>query len=115
MDYLYEGSGGISVGGCVRAVKRIFYIFKYAPGTTLYLCYKAKRGVLERITIKKINVIANSKTGYIPTPIYVDTYNALYNEWDLCTESNAVALATAFYEKQLALAQDLIRKCPNGG
>lgn len=111
MNYTYEGSGGISIAGCAEHRKTLFLIFKYAPGSDLYICYKAAKGVLEKIKIKKIIVGRGYRTRLIGTPLYQDTLNALFNEWDLCTESEAIALATAYYDKQLMLANELINNC----
>jgi hypothetical protein len=63
------------------------------------------------VKIKKIIAGRGYRTKVVRTPIYQDTLNALFNEWDLCTESEAIALATAFYEKQLQMANDLLKTC----
>ena len=41
--------------------------------------------------------------------MYVDTLNGLWNEWDLISHSQAIALATAYYEGLLEDASKL--KC----
>ena len=115
MDYEYTMSGGVRAAGCAAVTLKVFRYYKFSPGTTLYLCYKAARGVLERVTIKKIIAVSNHKTGHRVVPLYKDTYNALYNEYDLCTEADAIVLATAYYEKRLAETNALMAKCINGG
>ena len=101
MDYNYVSEGGITISGNSFAYRRKFIHFKYGPGSTLFLSYKAKMGVLERVTIKRIDVWSNYKTNFLKVPIYVDTLNAFYNESDLCTEADAVSLAKELYQKQI--------------
>lgn len=111
MNYFYAMTGGIKVVGCGKVDKIVYMTFRYSPGSTLFLCYKAARGVLEPVTIKKIILNSNFIRRISPTPLYQDTLNSFYNEWDLCSQSQAVAAATAYYNKQLKYADDLLKDC----
>ena len=101
MDYNYASEGGIRISGDAFAYRKKFIHFKFGPGSTLFLTYKANQGILERVTIKRIDVWSNYKTGFLKVPIYVDSLNAYYNESDLCIESDAVSMAKNFYQWQL--------------
>jgi hypothetical protein len=113
MDFQYEAdtSEGIEIAGCGISRPTIYEVFRFAPGTTVFNCYKASRGVLERLTIKRIDLLKNRRTYNRYVPLYVDTLNSLYNEDELCTETEAVELATFFYTKQLAEIDQLFYSC----
>ncbi len=103
--------GGVTMGGCAEVGMSIFKYLKYGPGSVVYLCYRARIGILERIAIKKVNLVNNQRTYSAYIPVYVDNNNFLYNEDELCNESEAVSLAIAYYERQLAEITYLMEQC----
>jgi hypothetical protein len=103
------GNGGTKVSGCALITYCKTYLTLYAPGDITYNIHKAKRGVLEKAVIKRHKIINANKTGGIFQVMYVDTLNGLWNEWDLISHSQAIALATAYYEGLLEDASKL--KC----
>jgi hypothetical protein len=107
----YTSGGGIGLGGCGGRRVTLYRHFRFGPGDTVYLCYRAIRGVLERVTIKRINIVQNERTAGQIIPLYVDTYNSIYNEDDLCTEAQAIAKANYFYNKQLVEIDELLKNC----
>jgi len=96
-DFTYAGSGTIRTRGCTKFAVTVCFYYKFAEGSLLYLCEKANKGILEKIVIKKVKLSGIST-------LYIDTFNALYNENELCTPGEAFAAATAYYEAQLAAA-----------
>lgn len=92
------GSGGASTSGCVLVTFLDELHTTYAQGDFAYNVNKARVGVLERVVIKRQRVIQNVKTGGLFTVLYVDTLNALWNEFDLVPFSEAQVLATAYLE-----------------
>lgn len=100
MDLTYIGSGTIGIGGCAATEKDSFYSYRYAQGSKVYVCLSARKGVLEAVYIKR--VILNLNVYGQVVPIYEDTFNGLYNEYDLCSQASAITLATAYYARQLA-------------
>ena len=107
----YTGSGGIRIGGCA-GTKYIFTLtFRFAEGSIVYFCAAARKGRLEKVAIKKVNLVNNKKTFGKVVPIYKDTFNSLYNEDELCTEREAITLAMQFYQSQADTAQELILNC----
>jgi hypothetical protein len=115
MDYEYTMSGGLRVAGCTHVTLSVFRHFKYSPGSLVYACFEAQKGILEEVMIKKIKLLKNRHTYNRIVPLYVDRNNAVYMEEELCTQAEAVAEATAFYEHQLVLANQLLASCPSGG
>lgn len=111
MNYNYNMNGGVGIYGCGKVVFKIFRYYKYKPGSVLYLCYKAKIGILEKIVIKQVIPKAGYKNNIYSNALYKDNLNFLYNEDELCSEANAVALAINYYENQLEKNKKLIRNC----
>ncbi len=95
------GSGGVSGTGCVLITFLDRFHTTYAQGDTAYNVNKAKVGILERVIIKKQRVVRNLRTQGLFTVMYIDTFNALWNEFDLVTFSEAQLLATTYLEDLL--------------
>jgi hypothetical protein len=105
-----NGAGGVNVAGCGIITYIDVHKTLYAARDILFNIYKAKKGVLEKVVIKKVKII-NGKLTYGQFEVmYVDTYNALWNEWDLVSHSQAIVLATAHYQCVLD-ALDEIKVC----
>jgi len=105
--YDETSSGGAVLGGCASLVYLKTYITAFGVGDIVYSLPKAKRGVLEKVVIKRLKVLSEQRTGGVFQVMYVDTLNALWNEWDLVSHAEAIAIAKAYYEDLLALAQSL--------
>jgi hypothetical protein len=105
----YEGGGGIRIGGCAAYKLTINVAFPYGPGQTVYLIYRAQKGILEKITIKRINLVRRGS--YQRVPIYVDMNNFLYNEDELCYESQAIDYAVAYYASVIEQIGDMAAHC----
>ncbi len=95
------GLGGALIAGCVLVTFLDRFHTTYGQGDIAYNVNKAKVGVLERVVIKKQRVIRNLKTQGMFTVLYIDTLNALWNEFDLVSFSEAKVLATAHIEDLL--------------
>lgn len=95
-------SGGAKIRGCGATIiyKRI-YTTTYGAGDVVYNVYKARKGILERLVIKRVKTVNSAKTMGLFTVMYVDTFNALWNERDLVPYSTAKSLAEAYYLDQL--------------
>jgi hypothetical protein len=104
------GAGGGSLGGCAIITYIKIYHTMFAAGDIVFNIDKAKKGVLEKVVIKRQRVINSVYTGGQFEVMYVDTLNALWNEWDLISHSEAVDWAQAHYERMLAEAAAL-RRC----
>jgi len=97
----YVGSGSLSLQKCgvgvVYTPKNLCF-YRFNPGDTAYLGYKAAKGVLEYVVIKKVRLNSTFMSGGVGECIalYIDTFNAIYNEWDLLTLADATAMVNAY-------------------
>lgn len=79
---------GISSIESVGLPEAVAYNPPILIGGTYHLIYEAEKGRLESITIKK----------HIRGVLYKDTFNFLYNDYELCSLEEAEALVEAFKE-----------------
>jgi len=102
--FTYEASGNLSLSKCgIGYSNSPIFIrnVEFSVGDQAWLKYKAEKGKLESIIVKKINLIDFTYRGNGPvTVIYVDTFNALYNETDLISYSDALILKTNYLYNQ---------------
>ncbi len=105
MSEEYTGSGGFDLGGCAPFAIHQTYEFDFAQGSIVYVRRKARRGILEKVSIKRL--VVNGQGGNV----YVDTFNEVWLEEELCSESLAVEIATASIEATLAQFNTIALKC----
>lgn len=111
---------------CGISAEKILVTYNYAVGSIVYNIKKAKIGILNAVAIKKVRIInpipPPLPTNKIPsiykqdgdrhtTILYQDTYNGLWNDYDLCTEQEATDLAIAYLEKQQAAILEKMADC----
>lgn len=96
---------------CAVSGKLIGITYKYQEGSILYSCAKSRRGILERICIKTVRVVATRKTWGQPVIMYIDTLNTLWNEDELCAEDDAVAAAIDYLENLKNDIQESLENC----
>lgn len=104
----YTGSGGFSFQGCAVYTKQFNISATFQVGDIAYVCHKARRGCLEIIAIKSILLVQSGSGDFL---LYKDTFNWLHNENDVCTQSEAMAFAAAYWLNQSILAEDLAITC----
>jgi hypothetical protein len=109
--YAYTGQGSIGLNGCTTfyLVPRVDY--KYKPGDILYYKPKAEKGKLEKIVVKKVHIVRNSRTAGKIVFMYIDTLNSLYNQYDLIYEFEALDLIKAYIEEQILIYKSAIKRC----
>lgn len=103
-------SSGVTIGGCSTNVKKACSHLKFKENDTVYLRAKAEKGLLRKITVKRI-IINKGKFGRqfnSFSPLYVDSLNSIYNERELVTKEEAIDLAEIFYIDQVSEAQTAI-------
>jgi hypothetical protein len=94
----YQSTGGIAIGGSVE-----IEWFAWKLRQTIYRKDKAKKGILEKITIKRRHYNdgfweSNTRInhpGVAKIQAYVDTFNTVYLQDELVSYVDAVALATS--------------------
>ena len=102
MDFTYEATGGIEVFGCPAYSMAITYHPIFQIGDILYSKKKAMHGVYEKIAVKKI---------LFPAYLYVDTFNALWNQRELVTYEVATALIEQYITIRNAQATRAAKLC----
>ena len=61
----------------------------FGVGSYAYSIKKAQQGYFEKIAIKYVNVLVEHNGLGNPPILYVDTFNTLWNESELCTYNTA--------------------------
>lgn len=118
MDFTYSASGSILTGGCSKYYFQLTLAHEFSIGDILYVKPKALKGVLEKVAIKDIRFPGS----YDPTrgrmvifdidiPLYVDTFNALYNEEELVSYVDAIALIQEYNIRQHNLREQAALNC----
>ena len=100
----YTASGKITIKGCALPVKVTkYYTFAFGIGSILYVIAKARKGILEKVVIKKVNLTGFD--GLQPVYNYVDTTNRVWLERELTWQSIAIELATNYIETEMGQYQ----------
>ena len=107
--YTYTASGSLNLRKCGLGYSehpRYVRNTAFAVRDQAWLKYRAIKGILEWIVIKKIRLVDFSYRGDgLIVILYVDTFNALYNEDDLISYADAVILVNNYlYQQELARA-----------
>lgn len=86
----HTSTGGFRLGGCSEYGFTANSPAIYSIGDILYSKAKARKGLLRKHCIKKVI------TGAIYLPIvYIDTFNAIFNEEELISYEDAIEIAEA--------------------
>jgi hypothetical protein len=107
----YTGSGTIVISGCTTYRMYKTLVYKWRPGDTLFLRYRAEKGKLEKIVIKEIKIVSNYEINGRTVFMYKDTFNSLYGDGDLVNEYQALQLAKQYYEKQILITAAAKKSC----
>jgi hypothetical protein len=73
---------------------------EFSPRDIVFSRDAALRGIYERVAIKWVQAVNNDKTSNINV-LYVDTFNFMWNEWDLIKRSEADTLVEDYYQNIL--------------
>lgn len=91
MNFTYSASGRVVMAGCVMWKFVLYYPIKYAPGSVVYLKYKAHRGKLEHVVVGHVRITND-------IPLYLDVNHAMYNEEELIEYDDAIAIVQAYLD-----------------
>ncbi len=92
----YITSGGFSIFGCSEPNQAFFNVQTlFDINDLVWVKAKAQKGVLERISIKQINVFN------VYDYLYQDTFNRLWAEHELIDQNTAQLLVEVYKQKQL--------------
>lgn len=105
MDFTYEASGGIRIFGCSFYNFEKTKIYLFTIGSILYSKPKAMIGVYEKVAVKDVRFPKDFVN------LYVDTFNALWNEDELVSYQTATNLIAQYIERRNALAEENVSLC----
>jgi hypothetical protein len=118
MDYTYTATGTLHVGNCAICTLYHVFTYAYAVGSIVYSKGKAKKGVFEKIFIKKVRPVSKYvifSKNHVPETrfkaLYVDSLNGYWNEDELVSFEVASALVDDYYLRAAALAEQLVLSC----
>lgn len=107
-SFSHTGGGGVTMKGAASPIKLVQqHLTEFGVRDLVYVKAKAIKGKLEKICVKKINRVGPSSptcVGAYYAINYVDTTNRVWMEDELIWLDEALPLATAYWERQLALA-----------
>lgn len=110
-DFTYTAGGSIFANRCGNNVvffpKRMITL-QFVEGDRAWLRYEAERGRIRSVWIKRVKIVASAATLGRPTIVYFDNLNAVFNEDDLITNSEAVGIAILYHQRRLYEAQKAI-------
>lgn len=94
----YNFNTSFKLLGCAGfAIKKNFYSL-FLVGDKAYVRQKARLGKLEKVVIKKLLIDSKTNYRYLPTPLYVDTLNRIWEESELTTKENAKDIALIYWK-----------------
>ena len=105
MDFSYDTIGGFEIFGCSDYNLTHLRYYQYSIGSILFVKKKALKGVYEKIAIKEVRFPKD----YVN--LYVDTFNALWNENELVSYETAVDLINAYIQRRNSSIEELIKLC----
>lgn len=79
----YEAQGGFKLTNCSKYSFSKNVVTLFQKGDIVYIKFPARRGKLEKITIKKVNVVTLHDWNY------QDTQNRIWLEYELCELNEA--------------------------
>jgi len=104
MNFEAEASGGLRVCGRAIISFTVFIFTAYGPGDVLFAKHKARKGIYEKVRIKKVTLVntpkANASTGAGAYPMYTDTFNGVWFNNDLVDLNTANAMIDSFIAAQ---------------
>jgi hypothetical protein len=105
----------INIRGCAATSATRYFYYNFSVGSVVYFVPKAKKGVLEPHTVKEVEPFMRNGNYMHFKFLYRDTFNAIFNEDELCSEADAIEYAKTYYETAIAELIELIRikECNN--
>ena len=107
MDYTYVASGGLRVIGGAGYTEVHFAHYAYAVGSVVFSRPKAEEGVYYKICVKKV-LWPTDTLSFENPPIYVDTFNAWWNEEDLVEYDDAVDIVQSYNIAKAAALENAV-------
>lgn len=101
----YEAQGGLKITNCGEYEYITNVITLFQKGDLVYVKYKARRGKLEKVVIKKINLINQYDWNY------QDTQNRIWLEYELCDLNEANSIIKNYINQRNKKYAYFIERC----
>jgi len=100
---LYTATGSVKLKSCSDFKVVQLYSVPFGLNSVVYIKQKAMKGIMEKIAIKRINMVGNVFN-------YCDSTNRVWLEHELVWQADALPLAIAYWEdlERKILAQPCI-------
>ena len=118
--YMSSEVQGLNLGSSSDVTLNYNFTIKFKPGSTVYNKKKAHLGIIEKLTIKKARLFPFYSNTELPesiicrtcdyATIYIDTFNSLHNEEDLCSLEDAISLVEDALEVEQLRLEDAVLK-----
>jgi hypothetical protein len=113
MNYNYIAGGSIHLGGCSDYKSWAYVYWRYAINSIVFSKPAALKGKYEVVAIKEVVFTPQSNMcracNY--TPMYKDSYNALWDEQELVPYSEAVDIIDNYYLRMMDAIQKNTLNC----
>lgn len=109
--YAYSGSGKLHAANCgnnIVFLPKIFIEIPFKAGQRAWLKYEAQKGKIRSVMVKKVKILSDLSTLGGINVMYFDNLNAVFNETDLINQSEAIAIALAYYQRRILLAKQAL-------
>lgn len=105
-DFSYTGSGGIELFCCAKPTSLVYFAYpEFQVGDFVWLKHRARVGKLEKVNIKKINLLTYLQYNY------QDTFNRIWLEHELCDEATAEQLIDIYRRRARAALVLALKNC----
>lgn len=99
----YQSTGEIKILGCCASKFKQNFIVSFPAGSRAFIKFKANKGKLESVSIKKFRVILSENLfsqGIQPELMYEDTFNRIWAEKELITQAVALEFIDSYKKEQ---------------
>ena len=100
----------IKIGGCANVTVKKYYVYKFLEGSVVYFIPKARKGILEPHAVKEAILKVAYGNDAWPIFLYKDSFNAYFNENELCSQDDALQFAKDYYIAQAAILENALQK-----
>jgi hypothetical protein len=94
----YTAIGSIRLKGCASFEIQLLVPVVFGVGSIVYSKAQAQKGKLEKLAIKRINLIDDNSNDSFYVINYVDSMNRVWLEDELVWQADALSLAIAYWE-----------------
>jgi hypothetical protein len=99
----------IKIGGCASVTVKKYFNYLFLEGSVVYFIPKARKGILEPHAIKEVILKVQNGNDVWPIFLYKDSFNAYFNENELCSQADAIQYAKDYFTVQAYNLQNALQ------